>query len=116
MYKLILESTGELLGVVSNPNFICLKEATGCFVPTKRQNATGVAYQSKPYNLFGTDGVGVEESIVISEIDDGEYISELANEVKGIPALEDAVCELDLAYEERIAAIEDALCELDKEE
>lgn len=31
-------------------------------------------------------------------------------------AIEDALCEIDEANEERIAAIEDALCELDKEE
>ena len=30
-------------------------------------------------------------------------------------AIEDALCEIDEANEERIAAIEDALCELDKE-
>lgn len=28
-------------------------------------------------------------------------------------AIEDALCEMDIAYEERLAAIEDALCELD---
>lgn len=41
---------------------------------------------------------------------------EIKNQKINIAALEDALCEQDAAYEERLAAIEDALCELDKEE
>lgn len=113
MYRIINTDTGEIIGMVTTVNYIRRKAETGAFVTANVNNAGGIAYKSIPYNLSGREGVGVDETVVLSEFDAAEFISELKETAE---MLEDALCEIDEANEERIAAIEDALCELDKEE
>lgn len=113
MYKIINTESGEQLGIVISPNYILKKEETDNLITVKANNAEGVAYRSTPYNLLGKQGVGAEETVVLVEFDEGEMLEELKSGIDLIPMLEDALCEIDEANEERLAAIEDALCEMD---
>lgn len=113
MYRLINTTTGAVLGVVENPRFIT-RHPEGFFYGVDREKATGVAYKSIPYNLFGTEGVGAEETVLPREFDGGDSVVATARNTAGIAAIENALCEQDAAAEARMAAIEDALCELDK--
>lgn len=109
MYRLIDTDNGAIIGLVSEPLYIRISPSNGSLVATEPRLAQGVAYKSTPYNLMGKDGVNAEKTVLVEELD----ITDL---VFNIPDLENAICEMDIAYEARISAIEDALCELDKEE
>lgn len=113
MFKIINSDTGEQLGIILLPTYIRKKAETGALITAKANNADGIAYHSTPYNLLGKVGVGAEETVVLEEFDEGEMLEELKDATDLIPMLEDALCEIDEANEERIAAIEDALCEMD---
>lgn len=109
VYKIINTETGAEIGTVENPNYVARHEE-GFFYGVERGEARGIAYKSVPYNLFGTPGIGAEETVVLKEYDGGNDAVETAKNAAGIAEIEDAMCEQDLMS----AAIEDALCELDK--
>lgn len=95
---------------------------------TAEQNGTCFITAEKPTfpTPLGTMTIEGEESRAIEHAQlvecasvDGRYwfaFIETPQDELYRAAIEDALCEIDEANEERIAAIEDALCELDKEE
>ena len=114
MYKIIDTDTNEVIGMTATINYIRKKSQTGALVTAKKiQDAEGIAYKSTPYNLSGTNGVGAEITVIVSEFDEAEFMQELKNNAE---MLEDAMCEQDIVNEERFGTIEDALCEMDMEE
>ena len=109
MYRLINTENHELIGMTPELHYIRIKPSSGALIQTDVEHAQGVAYKSVPYNLMGKDGVDAEITVLQEEFD----ITDL---IVNIPDLENAMCEMDIANEERFNMIEDALCELDKEE
>lgn len=109
MYRIINTENHQLIGFIVEPHYIRIKPSTGAFVSTDSLHAQGIAYRSTPYNLMGKEGVGAQTTVLLEEFDITDLIVD-------IPDLENAICELDIANEERFNMIEDALCELDKEE
>ena len=114
MFHIINASTGNTVGYTEKPRFIKLSSA-GVFIHTDEENALGIAYQSKPYNLQGREGLNVEETVMLLEIDSGDILTQAEQAAQSVATLEDALCEQDSSLEERLAAIEDALCELDED-
>ena len=99
MYQIINYTKSKVLGFVSEPIYIKLNNLSGSYIPVKDiKEATGIVFNSIPYNLQGTSGIGVEEEAYAIPID-------TANLMFLIPSLKESIDE-----------IEDALCELDKEE
>lgn len=113
MYRIINTNGGAEIGVTENPRYI-KKSKSGQNIGATKEEAQGIAYKSTPYNLLGTEGIGAEETVILSEYDAGDNVAETARNTGSIAELEDAMCEQDVATDERLAAIEDALCELDK--
>lgn len=113
MYRIINTKTGAEIGSTEAPRYIKLSE-NGTKIEATPEEALGIAYKSTAYNLFGREGVGAEETVLLSEYDAGDNVAETVKNTDSIAELEDAMCEQDAATEERLAAIEDALCELDK--
>ena len=95
MYKIMDYLNSEELGYTSKPNYINYKKETNCFVTATKENACGITFKNKVYNLLGTPGVGVEDIAYVLEVDIVEFLESLPSQ---------------------LAAIENALCELDKEE
>lgn len=71
MYKLINTNGGAVIGTTESPRFI-YKKSTGCFVETNEAEAQGIAFKGTPYNLFGREGVGADETVMLVEFDGGE--------------------------------------------
>ncbi|MBR1646163.1 MAG: hypothetical protein IJ685_05220 [Selenomonadaceae bacterium] len=71
MYKIINANGGAVIGRTETPRFIRKKISTGCFVNAAEKDAQGIAFQSKPYNLQGRDGVGAEKTVILVEFDLG---------------------------------------------
>lgn len=69
MYR-IIKTDGTELGIVETPTYIKVT-ASGCFAPTDKDSAVGVAYQSTAYNLFGSDAIADAETVIVSEVDGG---------------------------------------------
>lgn len=114
MFRIINTATGDTVGYTEKPRFIKLSSA-GVLIQTDEENAFGIAYQSKPYNLHGREGLNVEETVMLLEVDSGDILMQAEQAAQSVATLEDALCEQDSSMEERLAAIEDALCELDEE-
>lgn len=73
MYR-IIRIDGTELGITDHINFIKVSE-TGDFTLTTKDLATGVAYQSYPYNLMGHEAIEGADTVVISEFDGGETLT-----------------------------------------
>lgn len=96
MYKLT-NTNGSEIGLTDN--IVYVQKQNGKIVTTKsKSRAFGVVFKNILYDL---------RDIIISEMDSGVMLT------KQQANAEDMLCEIDSAYENRIASIEDALCELD---
>lgn len=71
MYRIIKEKTGAEVGSTEKPIFI-RKKSNGCYVQTSEAEAQGIAFKGTPYNLFGREGVGADETVMLVEFDGGE--------------------------------------------
>ena len=120
MYAII--SGGLLIALCEEPLYI-QRNATGVFVKTTPEEAIGVAVAGEPYNLPGSTAIEGASEAFVREEEAGEYIFRnrmriVENEESTRTAfveVEDAMCEMDTATDERLTAVEDALCELDME-
>lgn len=75
MYKLILEKTGELIGMTEHPDWIKQNE-NGTYIPTSRDDAQGIAYNSVAYNLLWGKMPDLE-TVLIHEEDTGRLFEKL---------------------------------------
>ena len=114
MIQIISTITGATIGYTEKPRFIKIS-SSGVFIQTDEENAQGIAYRSKPYNLRDREGLGVEDTVMLIVVDSGTILTQAEQTAAAVTNLEDALCEQDTSIEERLATIEDALCELDKE-
>lgn len=93
MYHVIkMDSTD--LGITDSINYIRISE-DGCFVPTDQEHAIGVAVDSVPYNLIGHDEIEGAETVVVSEIDAGRVMKEMASYSELAAAIREGVNQVD---------------------
>lgn len=77
MYRIIKEKTGAEIGNTEKPIFI-RKKSNGCYVQTSEAKAQGIAFKGTPYNLFGREGVGADETAMLIEFDGGDASTALS--------------------------------------
>lgn len=70
MYRIIRDD-GMELGITDSILFIKIAE-NGCFVPSREEDAIGVAFRSVAYNLIGHNEIEGAETVVVSKIDGGD--------------------------------------------
>ncbi len=73
MLHQIITTNGKLLGITDSVNYIKIAE-NGSFVPAQMEEAIGVAYQSKAYNLAGHGDISEAETVTVSDIDAGTLL------------------------------------------
>ena len=114
MYR-IVGSDGTVIGRVSNVTYIKVGNS-GSYSTTIPENATGIAFKSVPYDLFGHKEVNGVDTVVLVEEDTGMVLDEQRRQVESqLTDADEAVIELyetSLAQKEITAAQDDALIEL----
>lgn len=73
MYRFTSTVTGKEVAVSDGVNYIKVS-GNGSYVLTTEEEATGVAINSKPYNLHGHD-IGCEDTVIITKFDGGAYVA-----------------------------------------
>lgn len=73
MNQIINVSTGDTIGYAESVRYI-KRSSSGAFVQTDEEHAQGIAYMSKPYNLYGREGLGLEDTARLIPIDSGEIL------------------------------------------
>lgn len=119
MYAII--SGGVLLALCDKPRYVKQNEASGAYVEAEEAQAIGIAVSGDLYNLPGGTAIPDAPEAIVTHSDIAEYVFRnrvriVENEAAtnaAIVEVENALCDLDTAAEERLAAMEDALCELD---
>lgn len=119
MYAII--SGGALLALCDKPRYVKKSETNGAYVEAAEADAVGVAVCGDLYNINGGDAIPDAPQAVVAKHDVNEFV--FRNRVRieeneaatnsAIIEVENALCDLDTAAEEKLAAMEDALCELD---
>lgn len=121
MYQ--ISTTTAILGYSAEPTY-CYKlpsgapQVIGRHERARGEVSTGVIFEGMIYNLPGHNDFEGCETAAVVKIDAGTVLNEqqlrIAAAEAAETALEDALCEEDMAAEQRIAEIENALCELDE--
>lgn len=115
LYDIVVE--GEIIATTEHPRYIRQKAETGVYIECSIEHAEGVAVNGRLFNMVGSTTIPDVPEAAIIERESGEHITRLIEQgialVESAQNTEDAVCELDEYYDERMAAIEDALCDLD---
>ena len=94
MYRIINTDSGAEIGVTEKPLYI-KKSASGQNVEATKEEAQGIAYKGTPYNLLNREGVGADETVLLSEYDEGDNVADTAKNSASIAELETAICDLD---------------------
>lgn len=79
----IITTDGSDLGITETVNYIKI-HSNGCFVPTTKEDAIGVAFHSVPYNLLGHEVIADTKTVVVSEVDGGNHILTHQNSIDGL--------------------------------
>lgn len=116
----VILSGGVLLALCDKPRYV-KKNDNGVYVEADAAEAIGVSVRGNLYNINGGNAIPDAPEAVIVQRDVSEYV--FSNRVRlkkhekftniAIIEVEDALCELDTATDEKINTMEDALCELD---
>lgn len=80
MYR-VIKIDGTELGRTDVVNYIRIGKS-GCFAPTDRENAIGVAYNGTPYNLLGFNTIDGAETVLVVSADSGAAIDGLNRSVE----------------------------------
>lgn len=94
MYRIIKVSDGTEIGVTDTIEFIRYGNS-GCFVPATQDEAIGVAYNCVPYNLVGVEEIDGADTVVVSKIDAGEVMKEMASYSELAAAIREGVNQVD---------------------
>lgn len=93
MYHVIkMDSTD--LGMTDSINYIRISE-NGCFIPTDQDHAIGVAVDGVAYNLIGHNEIEGADTVVVSEIDAGKVMKEMASYSELAAAIREGVNQVD---------------------
>lgn len=83
MYRIISVSDGSEIGVVDAVTYIKISNS-GSYTNATKEDATGVAVNSTPYNLMGHEDIGGEDTVVVSEFDGGALVAEQQRIINGL--------------------------------
>ncbi len=108
MYE--VKKNGEIIAVVDKPSWI-KRLVNGDMGLTTKEHATGIAISLGVFSLGKSKDMEDLEQVTLNERDAGEMDAVIW---QGVLESEDALCDLDAQYAERISTIEDVLCELDE--
>lgn len=93
MYHVIkMDSTD--LGMTDSINYIRISE-NGCFIPTDQDHAIGVVVDGVAYNLIGHNEIEGADTVVVSEIDAGKVMKEMASYSELAAAIREGVNQVD---------------------
>lgn len=76
----IIKIDGTELGITDSVNYIKIGE-DGCFANATSHDAIGVAFNSIAYNLIGHTDIDGAETVIVSAIDGGAEVGNLANTI-----------------------------------
>lgn len=76
MYK-IIKTDGTVLGLVETVIYIKKHPTNNCYTNATEMDATGVAYNSTPYNLIGHNEIENTDTVIVSLVDGGNEIGGL---------------------------------------
>lgn len=79
MYR-IIKIDGTELGITDSVNYIKIG-ASGSFTPAAEKEAIGVAFNSVAYNLVGHTEIADAETVVVSSIDGGAEVHNIASTI-----------------------------------
>ena len=79
MYR-IIKIDGIELGITDSVNYIKIG-ASGDFTTAFEADAIGVAFNSVPYNLMGHSDIEGAETVIVSKIDGGAEVGNLASTI-----------------------------------
>ena len=77
MYR-IIKMDGTELGITDAPLYIKYGES-GSFTPASVEDAVGVAFQGEPYNLLGHEEIEGADTVLVSCIDGGSFLTQQKN-------------------------------------
>ena len=83
MYRIIMMN-GTEMAVVDRVTWIKISRSGSYAIAKNRGEAIGISYKSVPYNLLGFDRIEGAQTVMVSEIDAGEYIKEIARNAANI--------------------------------
>lgn len=69
----IIKIDGTELGITDSVTYIKISES-GSYVNAEEEDAIGVAFNSKPYNLIGHEDIEGADVVVVSKIDGGNMV------------------------------------------
>lgn len=93
MYR-IIKIDGTELGITDSVTYIKISES-GSYVNATEENAIGVAFNSEPYNLIGHDDIDGVDTVVVSKIDGGQLVKEMASYAELASAIREGVNSVD---------------------
>lgn len=119
MYAVL--SGGVLLALCDKPRYVKVNEASGAYVEAEVEEAIGISVNGDLYNINGGDAIPDAPEAIVTDSDIAECVFRnrariVENEETtnaAIVEVENALCDLDMAADEKLTAMEDALCELD---
>ena len=98
MYRIIMMD-GTEMAVVDKVEWIKIGQS-GSYTPAKgRGDAIGIAYKSVAYNLHGFDLIPEAETVMVVEIDAGEYVKEISKNTANIDYIS-MMADIDLPEDE----------------
>lgn len=119
MYAIL--SGGALIALCDKPRYVKKNARSGVYIETDKTNAIGIAVSGKLYNIDGKNEIPDAPQAIVTQGDGSEYIfrnraritENEATTNAAVVEIENALCDIDMAAEERLTILEDALCELD---
>lgn len=105
MYKIKSTSSGAEIGMTDTPTYITMA-ANGCFnVCQKLEDASGICFAGKTYNLLGrTPMEGVTDTVWLEQIDAGAALAALQQETQAAAAKTGQIDIASKLYVQSIAA------------
>lgn len=77
MFCIINKTTGRRIGMTDKINFIKRSPDTGCFISATEDDAIGIAYKGKPYNIRDLKEIEDVDSVIIQEFDSGFTVEDI---------------------------------------
>ena len=96
----IIKIDGTELGITDSVNYIKISD-DGCFANATSHDAIGVAFNSIAYNLIGHTDIDGAETVIVSSVDGGAYMTPISKTIEA----EQMITDLDIANIEAQQAI-----------
>lgn len=93
MYR-IIKIDGTELGITDSVTYIKISR-NGSYINATEKDAIGVAFKSEPYNLIGHEDIEGADTVVVSRIDTGDVMKEMASYSELANAIREGVNQVD---------------------